>query len=226
MVVKRVEAFREKDGAAQHYFPPAADGSRPGIYYAHLSDMTAMPKRELEVIAYHEGLPGHHMQIAIAQELEGIPKFRTQSRFTAYIEGWALYTEKLATEMPGTYADPLSNFGRLGSEIWRAIRLVVDTGLHAKGWSEQEAIDYFKANSAVTDAQAVSEVRRYLVIPGQATYKVGMLKIQELRAKSEAALGDKFDIRSFHDAVLGGGAVPLSVLERIVDNWIETQKKA
>ncbi len=227
MVVKRVEAFREKDGAAQHYYPPTPDGSRPGIYYAHLSDMTAMPKRELEVIAYHEGLPGHHMQIAISQELKGIPTFRTQARFTAYVEGWALYTEKLATEMPGTYADPLSNFGRLGSEMWRAIRLVVDTGLHAKGWSEQQAIDYFKANSAVTDAQAVSEVRRYLVIPGQATsYKVGMLKIQELRAEAESELGDKFDIKAFHDVVLGGGAVPLSVLERIVGNWVKEQKKA
>ncbi|GAB2191697.1 DUF885 domain-containing protein [Sessilibacter sp. MAH1] len=227
MVVKRVESFREKDGAAQHYFPPTPDGSRPGVYYAHLSDMTAMPKRELEVIAYHEGLPGHHMQIAIAQELTDIPVFRTQTGFTAYTEGWALYSEKLATEMPGTYADALSNFGRIGSEMWRAIRLVVDTGLHAKGWTEQQAIDYFKANSAITEAQAVSEVRRYLVIPGQATsYKIGMLKIQELRAKAESELGDKFDIKAFHDVVLGGGAVPLSVLEHIVDTWIETQKKA
>lgn len=227
MVVKRVEAFREKDGAAQHYYPPAIDGTRPGIYYAHLSDMTAMPKRELEVIAYHEGLPGHHMQIAIAQELEGVPQFRTQARFTAYSEGWALYTEWLATEVPSTYVDPLSNFGRLGSEIWRAIRLVVDTGLHAKGWSEQQAVDYFKENSAVTHTQAVSEVRRYLVLPGQATsYKIGMLKIQELRAKAKAELGDKFDIKAFHDTVLGGGAVPLSVLERLVDNWIAQEKKA
>lgn len=221
MVVKRVEAFREQDGAAQHYYPSSPDGARPGIYYAHLSDMLSMPKRELEVIAYHEGLPGHHMQIAIAQELEEVPTFRTQAGFTAYAEGWALYTELLAKEMPGTFADPLSDFGRLGSEMWRAIRLVVDTGLHAKGWSEQQAIDYFKANSAVTDSQAISEVRRYLVMPGQATsYKIGMLKILELRAKAEQALGDKFDIRGFHDTVLGGGAVPLEVLERMVDNWI------
>lgn len=225
MIVKRVEPFREQDGAAQHYYPSTPDGSRPGIYYAHLSDMTTMPKRELEVIAYHEGLPGHHMQIAIAQELEGVPTFRTQAGFTAYIEGWALYTEWLAKQMPGTYQDPLSEFGRLGSEMWRAIRLVVDTGLHAKGWSEQQAVDYFKANSAITEEQARSEVRRYLVLPGQATsYKIGMLKIQELLAKAQKELGDKFDYRDFHDVILGGGAVPLSVLERIVDNWIAESK--
>ena len=223
--VRRVEAFREQDGAAQHYFQGTPDGSRPGIYYAHLSDMTAMPKRELEVIAYHEGLPGHHMQISIAQELEGIPTFRTQVGFTAYIEGWALYSEKLAKEIPDTYEDPLSEFGRLGSEIWRAIRLVVDTGLHAKGWTEEEAVAYFKENSAITDEQAVSEVRRYMVLPGQATsYKVGMLKIEQLRGKAETELGEKFDIRGFHDTVLGGGALPLTILERRVDQWIEKVK--
>lgn len=225
MIVKRVEPFREQDGAAQHYYPSTPDGSRPGIYYAHLSDMTAMPKRELEVIAYHEGLPGHHMQIAIAQELEGVPTFRTQAGFTAYVEGWALYSEWLAKQMPNTFQDPLSEFGRLGSEIWRAIRLVVDTGLHAKGWSEQQAVDYFKANSAITESQARSEVRRYLVLPGQATsYKIGMLKIQELHNKAQKELGDKFDYRNFHDVILGGGAVPLSVLERMVDKWIAESK--
>lgn len=221
MVVKRVEAFREQPGAAQHYFPSTPDGSRPGVYYAHLSDMTAMPKRELEVIAYHEGLPGHHMQIAIQQELEAVPTFRTQAGFTAYSEGWGLYSEWLAKEMPDTYVDPLSDFGRLGSEIWRAIRLVVDTGLHSKGWTEDQAVEYFKENSAITEAQARSEVRRYLVLPGQATsYKVGMLKIQELRRKAEAELGDKFDIRGFHDTILGGGAMPLAILERRVDDWV------
>lgn len=221
LVVKRVEPFREQDGAAQHYFGGTPDGSRPGIYYAHLSDMTAMPKRELEVIAYHEGLPGHHMQISIAQELEGIPTFRTQAGFTAYSEGWGLYAEWLAKEMPDTYADSLSEFGRLGSEMWRAIRLVVDTGLHSKGWTEQQAIDYFQANSAVTSEQARSEVRRYMVLPGQATsYKIGMLKIQELRRKAESELGDSFDIRAFHDTVLSGGALPLTILERRVDEWI------
>ncbi|MCR9271379.1 MAG: DUF885 domain-containing protein [Hyphomonadaceae bacterium] len=225
MVVKRVEPFREQDGAAQHYFPSTPDGSRPGVYYAHLSDMTAMPKRELEVIAYHEGLPGHHMQIAIQQELEAVPTFRTQAGFTAYSEGWGLYSEWLAIEMPGTYQDPLSRFGRAGSEMWRAIRLVVDTGLHAKGWTEEEAVQYFMANSAITEAQARSEVRRYLVLPGQATsYKVGMLKIQELRRDAEAELGDAFDIRAFHDTILGGGAMPLAILERRVDEWVESVK--
>lgn len=225
MVVKRVEPFREQAGAAQHYFPSTPDGSRPGVYYAHLLDMEQMPKRELEVIAYHEGLPGHHMQIAIQQELEGVPTFRTQAGFTAYSEGWGLYSEWLSKEMPGTFEDPLSDFGRLGSEMWRAVRLVVDTGLHAKGWSEQEAIDYFLANTAAPEGQARSEVRRYIVLPGQATsYKIGMLKIQELRRKAEAELGDDFDIRAFHDTVLGGGAMPLAILERRVDEWIASVK--
>jgi uncharacterized protein (DUF885 family) len=221
LVVKRVEPFREQAGAAQHYFPSTPDGSRPGVYYAHLSDMKAMPKSELEVIAYHEGLPGHHMQIAIAQELTTIPTFRRQAIFTPYVEGWALYSEWLAREMPGTYEDSYSRFGRLGSEIWRAIRLVVDTGLHAKGWSEEEAVQYFLANSATTEPQARSEVRRYMVSPGQATsYKIGMLKIQELRRKAEAELGDRFDIRAFHDTLLGGGAMPLTILEQRLDRWV------
>ena len=225
LVVKRVEAFREQPGAAQHYYNGTPDGSRPGIYYAHLSDMTAMPKSELEVIAYHEGLPGHHMQISIAQELTGIPQFRTQLGFTAYVEGWALYSEKLATEFPGTYETDISNFGRLGSEIWRAIRLVVDTGLHSKGWTEDQAVEYFLANGPTTEAQAKSEVQRYIVMPGQATsYKIGMIKIQEVRAKAEAELGDAFDIKAFHDTVLGGGALPLDILERRVDQWIATVK--
>ena len=225
MIVKRVEPFREQAGAAQHYFPSTPDGSRPGVYYAHLLDMKQMPKRELEVIAYHEGLPGHHMQIAIQQELEGVPTFRTQAGFTAYSEGWGLYSEWLSKEMPGTFQDPLSDFGRLGSEIWRAVRLVVDTGLHAKGWTEQEAIDYFLANTAAPEGQARSEVRRYIVLPGQATsYKIGMLKIQELRRDAEAELGDDFDIRAFHDTILGGGAMPLAILERRVDEWVASVK--
>ncbi|MBU3919191.1 MAG: DUF885 domain-containing protein, partial [Alphaproteobacteria bacterium] len=223
--VKRVEAFREQPGAAQHYYPGTPDGTRPGVYYAHLSDMEAMPKGELEVIAYHEGLPGHHMQISIAQELTSVPQFRTQAGFTAYAEGWGLYAEKLAKEMPGTYVDPYSDFGRLGSEIWRAIRLVVDTGLHSKGWTEDQAVQYFLENSAITETQARSEVQRYVVMPGQATaYKIGMIRIQQLRAKAEAELGDKFDIRAFHDTVLGGGALPLDVLSRKVDQWIATVK--
>jgi uncharacterized protein (DUF885 family) len=227
LVVKRVEPFREQDGAAQHYYPGTPDGSRSGTYYAHLSDMTAMPKRELEVIAYHEGIPGHHMQISIAQELEGVPQFRTQAGFTAYIEGWALYSEWLATEFPDTYEDPYSNFGRLGSEIWRAIRLVVDTGIHSKGWTEEEAVQYFLNNTAITEMQARSEIQRYIVMPGQATsYKIGMMKIQQLRKKAEDELGDKFDIRAFHDTVLGGGALPLEILERRIDQWIEEVKAA
>ncbi|HSG60056.1 MAG TPA: DUF885 domain-containing protein [Pseudomonadales bacterium] len=224
LVVKRVEAFREQDGAAQHYYPGTPDGSRPGVYYAHLSDMNSMPKNEMEAIAYHEGYPGHHMQISIAQELESVPQFRTQLGFTAYVEGWALYSELLSKEM-GAYNNPYSDFGRLITEMWRAIRLVVDTGLHSKGWSEMQARQYFYDNSPIAEGQVISEVRRYLVWPGQATaYKMGMLKIIELRAKAENVLGDKFDIRGFHDAVLGGGAVPLPVLERVINDWIDSQR--
>jgi uncharacterized protein (DUF885 family) len=227
LIVKRVEPFREQPGAAQHYYPGTPDGSRPGIYYAHLSDMKSMPKGELEVIAYHEGLPGHHMQISIAQELTGVPTFRTQAGFTAYSEGWGLYSEKLASEMPGTFEDPYSDFGRLGSEIWRAIRLVVDTGLHAKGWTEEQAVQYFLANSAITEGQARSEVQRYIVMPGQATaYKIGMIEIQKMRARAEEALGGKFDIRAFHDTILGGGALPLEMLNAKVDRWIADTKAA
>jgi uncharacterized protein (DUF885 family) len=183
--------------------------------------MKAMPKNELEVIAYHEGLPGHHMQISIAQELEGIPKFRTQAGSTAYSEGWALYTEALAKEMPNTYITLGSEFGRLGSEIWRAIRLVVDTGMHHKQWSQQDAVNFFSENSPAPLQTIETEVRRYLVIPGQATaYKIGMIEIQRLRKISEDQLGDKFDIRAFHDTVLSGGALPLSMLERQVKSWI------
>jgi len=223
--VRRVEAFREQPGAAQHYYPGTPDGSRPGIYYAHLSDMNAMPKTELEVIAYHEGLPGHHMQISIAQELQGVPTFRTQQFHTAYTEGWGLYSEWLAKEMPGTYQDPYSEYGRLMSEMWRAIRLVVDTGMHAKGWTEQQAVDYFRQNSSIPQAAIESEIRRYLIMPGQATaYKVGMIRIQALRRKAETELGDRFDIRGFHDTVLGGGALPLDLLEQRVDRWIAEKK--
>jgi len=220
LVVKRVEAFREQPGAAQHYQQSTPDGSKPGTYYVHLIDMNSMPRPELESVAYHEGIPGHHLQIAIQQELTGVPKFRTQSFFTAYVEGWGLYAERLAKEM-GRYEDPYSDFGRLSAELWRAIRLVVDTGLHSKGWTEQQAVEYFTANSPIAEGQIRSEVRRYIVLPGQATtYKIGMLKILELRSRAQAALGDKFDLRAFHDVVLGGGALPLSLLERRVDEWI------
>lgn len=223
--VRRVEPFREQDGAAQHYRAGTPDGSRPGVYYAHLSDMSAMPIPTLEAIAYHEGNPGHHMQVSIAQELEGVPKFRSQGGFlSVYGEGWALYSEALAKEMGG-YEDPYSDFGRLQSEMWRAIRLVVDTGIHSKGWTEDEAVAYCLENSPNPETVARSEVQRYFVLPGQATsYKIGMIRIQELRAKAEEELGDDFDIRGFHDTVLGGGAVPLSILEKQVDRWIASVK--
>lgn len=223
--VRRVEPFREQDGAAQHYRVGTPDGSRPGVYYAHLSDMRAMPIHSLEVIAYHEGNPGHHMQSSIAQELTGIPKFRAQGGYIpAFGEGWGLYSEYLAKEM-GAYADPYSDFGRLTTEMWRAIRLVVDTGLHAKGWSQEQAVQYFLANSPIPETAIRSEVKRYLVMPGQATsYKIGMLRIQQLRAKAEKELGDDFDIRAFHDTVLGGGSVPLSILEKVIDQWIAKEK--
>lgn len=222
--VKRVEAFREQDGAPQHYYPGTPDGSRNGTYYAHLSDMTAMPKSTMEGVAYHEGVPGHHMQISIAQELESVPTFRTRANFNAYSEGWGLYSETLAKEMSG-YQNPYYDFGRLVNEIWRAIRLVVDTGLHAKGWTEADGIRYFEENSSIAPGAIKAEVQRYMVMPGQATsYKIGMLKIQELRGKAELELGDQFDIREFHDAILGGGALPLELLERRVNDWIQNKK--
>ncbi len=222
--VKRVEAFREQDGAPQHYSKGTPDGSRGGTYYAHLSDMNAMPKSTMEGVAYHEGNPGHHMQISIAQELESVPKFRTQAGFSAYSEGWGLYSEALAKEMGG-YQNPYYDFGRLVNEIWRAIRLVVDTGLHSKGWTEADGIQYFTENSSISQGAIKAEVQRYMVMPGQATsYKIGMLKIQELRKKAEAELGDRFNIKGFHDTVLGGGALPLELLERRVDGWITSSK--
>ncbi len=225
LVVKRVESFREEAGGVQHYYPPSVDGSRPGIYYVHLLDTTTMPMWDLESTTYHEALPGHHMQIAIAQELTGIPKFRTQYNSTAYAEGWALYTEMLAKEMGGFYTDPYSDMGRLNNEMWRAVRLVVDTGIHAKGWTQEQAVQYFMANSPTPEDAIRSEIRRYFVWPGQATsYKIGMIKIQELRALAQKELGDKFTMAGFHDTVLGGGALPLPVLEARVKRWIEKVK--
>jgi len=224
--VRRVEAFREIPGAAQHYFAGTPDGSRPGIYYSHLSDMNAMPTYQLQNIAYHEGLPGHHMQISIAQELTGLPKFRTQYGYTAFSEGWGLYSEALPKEM-GLYTDPYNDFGRLSGEIWRAIRLVVDTGIHHKGWSEEQAVAYFMTNSAQPEAAIRAEIQRYFLNPGQATcYKIGMLKFQALRDESRRALGGKFDYRQFHDVALGGGGLPLPVLEGNVKRWIAQQKVA
>jgi uncharacterized protein (DUF885 family) len=226
LIVKRVEPFREEPGGAQHYFGGTPDGSRPGIFYVHLSDMNAMPKYQLEDIAYHEGVPGHHLQISLQQERKGVPTFRTQYGYGAFAEGWGLYAETLAKEM-GFFTDPYSDFGRLGNEMWRAIRLVVDTGIHAQGWTEQQAVDYFLANSPIAEGAIRSEVRRYFVWPGQATtYKIGMIRIQRLRDEARQALGPRFEYRAFHEVVLGGGSVPLPVLEARVRRWISSRKSA
>jgi len=219
--VRAVEPWREATASIAFYNSPAPDGSRPGIYYVNLSDMTQVLKPQIEGISYHEGAPGHHFQIAYAQEMEGLPRFRRFGGYGAYAEGWGLYAERLGKEM-GFYEDPYSDFGRLSTELWRAVRLVTDTGLHAKRWSREQAIDYFRRNSLLSERDIVKEVERYLTNPGQATsYKIGELKIMELRARAQAALGDRFDIRNFHAVVLGSGSVPLDVLEDQVDAWIE-----
>jgi uncharacterized protein (DUF885 family) len=219
--VRRVESFREQAGAAQHYASGTPDGSRPGVFYSHMSDMSTLPLFQLEDVAYHEGNPGHHMQISIQQELTGVPRFRTQYRTTAYTEGWGLYAEWLAKEM-GAFEDPYSDFGRLSGELWRAIRLVVDTGIHAQQWGEERAVQYFIDNSAQAHGAIRSEIQRYITGPGQATaYKIGMMKFQELRGNAESALENDFDIRTFHDVVLGAGALPMPLLESRVDRWIE-----
>ena len=226
LVVKRVEAFREVPGGAAHYYGPTPDGSQPGIFYAHLVDMSAVSLWALESLAYHEGVPGHHMQIAIQNELTDIPLFRTQYGYGAFAEGWGLYAEDLGKTM-GMFTDPYNDFGRLNSELWRSVRLVLDTGLHAKGWTEEEAVAWAMANSARPESSIRSEVRRFLLWPGQATsYKIGMIAIQKLRDEAKAALGDKFDWKSFHDTVIDGGSMPLSVLETRVRAWIAGQKKA
>ena len=226
LIVKRVEAFREVPGGAAHYYGPTPDGKQPGIFYTHLIDMSAVSLWALESLAYHEGVPGHHMQIAIQNELTDIPLFRTQYGYSAFSEGWGLYAEDLGKEM-GMFTDPYNDFGRLSSELWRAVRLVVDTGLHAKGWSEDEAIQWAMANSPRPESSIRSEVKRFLLWPGQATtYKIGMIKIQQLRDEARAALGAKFDWKSFHDMVIGGGSMPLPVLEARVRAWIATQTKS
>ncbi|GGM85328.1 DUF885 domain-containing protein [Shewanella xiamenensis] len=225
MIVKQVEAFREKSAGKAFYEQPAPDGSRPGSYYANLYDMKAMPKYQMEALAYHEGIPGHHMQIAISQELKDIPKFRKFGGYTAYIEGWGLYSEYFPKEM-GLYADPYSDFGRLAMELWRACRLVVDTGIHAKQWTREQGIAYYVDNTPNAKSDAKKMVERHIVMPSQATaYKVGMIKLLELRHKAEKQLGDKFDIRDFHTLVLANGALPLDVLEEQVDQWIASVNK-
>jgi uncharacterized protein (DUF885 family) len=224
LVVRRVEPFRERSAGKAFYQRPAADGSRPGVYYANLFDMNEMPTYQMEALAYHEGSPGHHMQLAIMTDLE-LPAFRRFGGYSAYTEGWGLYTEFLPLEM-GFYEDPYSNFGRLAMELWRAARLVVDTGLHHKRWSREEAIEYLVENTPNPEGDAIKAIERYAVLPGQATaYMIGMLKILELRDEAELALGNDFDIRQFHDVILRNGAVPLSVLEGLVNDWVAKQQR-
>jgi uncharacterized protein (DUF885 family) len=218
--VKAVEPFREASAGQAFYQSPAPDGSRPGTYFANLYRMSDMAKYQLESLAYHEGLPGHHMQISIAQELKNIPKFRLYGGHTAFIEGWGLYSELVPKEI-GLYEDPYSDFGRLSGELYRACRLVVDTGIHAQQWSRQKALDYMAANVPHSEGYNVRQIERYIVMPSQATaYKIGMLKIQQLRSDATAALGETFDIRQFHDVVLKDGSVPLYILEDNVKAWV------
>ena len=224
MVVKRVEPFREATAFGAFYNSPALDGSRPGTYYVNLKDVKDQPKFLMQALAYHEGIPGHHMQIAIAQELKGLPKFRTLGRHTAFTEGWALYSEALPKEI-GLYTDPYKEFGQLGMEIFRAARLVVDTGIHSKKWNREKAVQYYLDNIPNPEGDVRAEIDRYIVWPGQATaYMIGKLKIEELRAKAEAELGETFDIRQFHDTIIANGSVPLSILEELVNDYITNAK--
>ena len=225
LVVMKVEKFREKSAAGAFYEDPAEDGSRPGRYYVNTYDMNNEPKYQMEALTYHEAIPGHHMQIAIAQELRGVPKFRRHEFFTSYVEGWALYAEKLGKEV-GKYQDPYSDFGRLSMEVFRAARLVADVGIHYKHWTRQQAIDYFVKNTANAKGDIDNEIERYFIWPGQATgYKIGMDKILELREKAKKELGPKFDIRQFHDVVLTNGAVSLSTLKQLVDAYIAKNRQ-
>ena len=220
-----VPAYIEKDQAAAYYNPGSQDGKRPGRVYVNTYNFAERSLAPVEAVSYHEGIPGHHLQISIAQELSGLPEFRKQSYYTAYTEGWGLYSERLGKEI-GFYQDPYSDYGRLEADIWRAIRLVVDTGVHSQHWTRQQMVDYFREHSAIDETNIQAEVDRYIAWPGQALgYKMGQLKILELKEKAQAALGPKFDIKAFHDEILDSGALPLDVLEQRVDAWIATQKK-
>ncbi len=221
--VKAVEPFREKSAGGAFYEEPALDGSRPGRYYINLYDMSNQATYQMDALAYHEGIPGHHMQIAIAQELKNIPEFRKNGGNTAYVEGWALYSEKIPKEI-GFYQDPYADFGRLAMELFRAARLVVDTGIHRKKWTRAQALKYFKDNTPNPEGDNVKEIERYIVWPSQATgYKIGMNKILELRENAKKKLADKFDIREFHDVILTSGPLPLNFLEDLVNAWIKNK---
>lgn len=225
VVVKRVPEFSQKTAPGAYYQPPSMDGKRPGTFYANLRNMAEIPRFGMRTLAYHEGVPGHHFQIAIAMELEGVPLFRRMVPFTAYAEGWALYTERLAWEA-GFQKNPLDDLGRLQAEMFRAVRLVVDTGMHHKRWSREQAIQYMLEHTGMGEDEVTAEIERYLVNPGQAlAYKVGMLKILELREKARTELGDRFDIREFHDQVLKNGSMPLSILERVVGDYIASKRQ-
>ena len=222
--IRPVEAFRAQSAAGGSYMPPSEDGSRPGLFYVNTYDLPTRKTWDAESLFLHEAIPGHHFQIALQQELTDLPKFRRFGGETAFAEGWGLYAESLGKEL-GIYTDPYQYFGRLQAELWRAIRLVVDTGLHSKGWSREQVIEYMKANSATNDTEATAEAERYIAIPGQAlAYKIGELKIQELRKRAEQALGERFDPRGFHAEVLRDGSVPLAVLEAKIDRWIAAQQ--
>ena len=218
--IKPIPMESAPDTTTAYYMRPAADGSRAGYYYVNLYRPEVRPKYEIEVLSVHEAVPGHHLQIALAMELEGIPNFRKYSGYTAYVEGWGLYSESLGYDI-GLYSDPYSRFGALTYDMWRAVRLVVDTGMHYKGWTRQEAIDFFTANAAKTEQDIINEIDRYLVMPGQAlAYKIGQLKILELKNKAKEQLGDDFDIKEFHHAVLSQGALPLAVLEENIETYL------
>ncbi|HEX6903397.1 MAG TPA: DUF885 domain-containing protein [Thermoanaerobaculia bacterium] len=221
-----IPSYAEKSQTTAYYDGGSLAAARPGYFYANTYDLKSRPKWEMEALTLHEAVPGHHLQLSLAAELEGVPEWRKYDNYTAFVEGWGLYAESLGEEL-GLYKDPYSKFGQLTYEMWRAVRLVVDTGMHAKGWTRQQAIDYFKANAAKAEHDIVVEVDRYIVSPGQAlAYKIGELKIKELRAFAEKELGEKFDVRAFHDQVLGRGAVPLDLLEKNIRTWVaETKTK-